>query len=176
MQNQGTGDFGMKRLALFGSIALIITLSVGCMKMRTNTSPPSLTDDAVPRLNIREPVSLHNSAPQVGEIVIGGWTGWTVHANLYKYTESTIGAVKNALEMQNIQVADDATKILELSVYEAPSKQNTWNFSVTTALRVRTGDGYEHLCRQHEPRKWVRNDFRNGKHLGQVHHEDVRRQ
>ena len=133
----------MTRIALLGSFAIVFVFSTGCMNMRTNISPPSLADDAVPTLNIQQPVSLRNSASQAGEVVIGGWTGWTVHADLYKYTESTIGAVRTALETQNIEVSDSASKILELSVYEASSQQNTWNFTVNAALRVRTGDGYE---------------------------------
>jgi hypothetical protein len=133
----------MKRMALLGSFGLVFVISIGCMNMRTNTRPPSLPDDAVPSLNIQQPIALQNSAPQAGEVVIGTWAGWKVHADLYKYTESTIGAVRNALETQNIEVADGAAKILELAVYEASSKQNMWNFTVKTALRVRTGDGYE---------------------------------
>ena len=139
--SESRGERTMKRIAMFGICAAILVVLPGCMSMRTNTRAPGISEEAVPRLQIEQPVAFRNSAPSSGDIVIGKWVGWTVYADLHKYTESSIAAAKNVLERQNISVKDDADKVLELSVYSATSEQGMLTFKVTTALRVRTGDG-----------------------------------
>lgn len=89
------------------------------------------------------PVAFRNVSSQAGDILIGRWNGWKIYADLYKYTESSIGTAKNILERQNLKVNNTADKILELSVYDAKSEQGSWAFQVTTALRVKTGNGLQ---------------------------------
>ena len=135
----------MNRLAQLTTFALVLIVSSGCFNMRTNTRPPTLSEGTVPQLNVQQPVALRNSSPNVGETIIGRWGGWKVHADLHKYTESAIGALRTALESQSIEVSDEASKTMELSVYNAHSQQNMWNFTAKASLRVRTGDGYEQI-------------------------------
>jgi len=131
----------MKRIVKLGMFIIIFLFLTGCINYRTNTKAPILPDNAVPNLNVLLPVSFRNVASKSGDILIGRWNSWKVYADLYKYTESSIGAAKNILERQNIKVNNSADKILELSVFDAKSETGTWLFQVTTALRVKTGNG-----------------------------------
>jgi len=137
---EGQAEGTMKRIAMFGIFVAVLVVLSGCISMRTNTRPPVIWAEAVPRLhNIDQPVALRNAAPSSGEVVIGEWIGWTVYADLHNYTESSIIAAKNVLKSQSIRVEDDADKVLELSVYRATSEQGWVTFTAMTALRVRTG-------------------------------------
>ncbi|OEU76834.1 MAG: hypothetical protein BA864_03565 [Desulfuromonadales bacterium C00003093] len=131
----------MKQIVKLGMCVVILLLLFGCMSMRTNTKAPMLPDNAVPNINVKQPVAFKNISSKSGDIIIGKWVGWKVYGDLYKFTESSIGTAKNILERQNIKVTNSAGKILELSVYDAKSEQGAFIFGVTTALRVRTGDG-----------------------------------
>ncbi len=73
--------------------------------------------------------------------MVGKWSNARVYADLYKYTESAIGAAKKVLQKQNIDVKETADKVLELSVIRAKAEQGFFSFRSTTELRVRTGDG-----------------------------------
>lgn len=123
-------------------ISIFLLLS-GCINYRTNTKAPILPDNSIPNLNVLLPVTFRNVSSKSGDILIGRWNGWKIYADLYKYTESSIGTAKNILERQNLIVKDNAEKILELSVYDAKSEQGTWTFQVSTALRVKTGNGLQ---------------------------------
>lgn len=131
----------MKQITILGICAAVLLALSGCMSMHTNTRMPGISEEKLPRLQSEQPVAFRNGAPNVGDIVIGKWTGWTVYGDLHKYTESTIAAAKNVLERQNISVKDNANKSLELTVYSAESEQGWVTFRVRAALRVKTGDG-----------------------------------
>ncbi len=122
-------------------IAVIFLSGCGGMSMRTNTKVPVVTDYVAPTLNVSQTLAIKNISTNVGDIVIGHWTGWTVYADLYKYTDTSIGILKNILAEQNINVSSSAAKTLELSVYDAESIQGGWVFKASTSLRVKTGDG-----------------------------------
>jgi len=131
----------MKQIAKLGMGVTILLVLSGCMSMRTDTKATALPDNAVPKLNVKQPVALRNVAAKAGDLVIGKWVGWTVYGDMYKFTESAIGTAKTSLEQQNIQVKNSADKVLELSVHDAKSEQGAWTFAATTALSVKTGDG-----------------------------------
>lgn len=135
----------MNRTAMLSIGTAILIMLSGCLNlsMRTNTQAPSISDEAVPRLHIEQPVAFRNAAPSSGDIVIGEYSNWTIYADLHKYTESSIAAAKNVLERRSIRVKDDADKVLELSVYRATSEQGAFIIKETAVLRVRTGDGLE---------------------------------
>lgn len=131
----------MKKTAKLGMCIGIFLLLPGCINYRTNTKAPILPDNAIPNLNVLQAVSFRNVASQSGDILIGGWTGWRIYADLYKYTESSIATAENILQRQNIKVRNSADKTLELAVYDATSERGAWAFQVTTSLRVKTGNG-----------------------------------
>jgi len=133
----------MKRSAMFATCAAFGMVLPGCLSIdiRTNTRAPSVSEEAVPMLHIKQSVAFRNAAPSSGEVLIGEWSNMRVYADLHKYTESAIGAATNVLKRQNISVDDDADKILELSVFGAKTEEGMWTFRSTTEMRVRTGDG-----------------------------------
>jgi PBP1b-binding outer membrane lipoprotein LpoB len=123
-------------------VAVLFVLS-GCHSIRTNTKASILPDNAVSKINVDGSVSLKNVAEKKGDIMIRKSGGWKVYADLYKYTDSAIGTAKNVLEKQNIKVADNADKVLELAVYDTKFVNNVFSETVSLRLRVRTGDGQE---------------------------------
>ena len=134
----------MNRIIRFSLFIFFILISSGCgMTMRTNTQVPSIAIKEINEMSFKNDVSLRNVATNKGEEQIGKWIGWKVIGDLYKYTESAIGAAKNSLEEQGIEVNDNADKVLELAVFDALSEQGMVKFRLTTKLRVKTGDGLE---------------------------------
>jgi len=131
----------MKRAVKLSVVFIIYIALSSCMTMHTNTKAPIISDNAVPKLYVKHPLAIRNASLNSGDIIIGKWIGgWKVLGDLYKYTESSVGAARNILERQNIKIEDDASRVLELSVFDVKSLQGN-KFTVTTVLRVRTGNG-----------------------------------
>ncbi len=86
----------------------------------------------------------------LGDIRIGQIRAWRVYGDLYKFTESAIGAARDILEKNHIKVQNGANKVLELSVFDAKSKLaaplSDSMFTETIALRVRTSSGLTKEC------------------------------
>jgi len=125
------------------SVAVVVFLLLpGCVtrKFQTNTTASNISVSSVPNLIVTQPVSLKNSSPQSGDAVIAEYFGWEVYGDLHKFTESAVGATKNALERQNATISDTADKVLELSVRGVELEEGAVTFRVTTTLSVRTGD------------------------------------
>ncbi|MBU1055902.1 MAG: hypothetical protein KKC46_19050 [Proteobacteria bacterium] len=133
----------MKQIVKIGICITILLVLSGCWSIRTNTKAPVFPDNAVSKLNVKQPVGLINSSSRSGEIAIGKMTGVTVYGDLYKFTESSISALMKIFEKQNIEIDNSASKTLALSVYDAKSEMGEGYFIITTALRVRTGDDLE---------------------------------
>ena len=132
----------MNQISKLCMLLFVFIVFSGCMTMtmQTNTQPFIVQDSDIPLLNSKESVMLENVSLKSGDIIIGKWTGWEVKGDLHKFTDAAIGTAKDILERQNIKVEKYANKILELSVFDAKSEQGWVMFSVTTKLRVRTGN------------------------------------
>jgi len=131
----------MKQIVKLGMCVAILLVLFACKSFRANTKAPTLPDNEVRTLNIKQPVAFSNVSSQSGDITLGKWLGAKAVGDLYEFTESSIGAAKNIFERQGIEVTSSANKILELSVYDAKVKQGMVMFEVKATLRVRTGDG-----------------------------------
>lgn len=146
----------MKRTKLFGICTSIFVVLSGCMGMKSTTKAPIIEDVTVPRLQITQPVALRNTAPNSGAKMISDTGSFFVYADLHQYTKSSISAAKKILEAQNVEVRDDAEKVMELSIYKATSTIARWAFNATTYLRVKTGNG---LLKEYTATQRHRNGF-----------------
>jgi len=110
----------MKRTIKLGTllILVIVLCSCGTFKLQTQPAPYFLPDNAILKLNTSHPVAIKNVSSSVSgtEDVLCGWRTIRVMGNLYYFTESTIGIVKDALQRKKIALDDKADKILALAV------------------------------------------------------------
>lgn len=135
------GEVMKMMVKLFVSV-VVLSLMAGCMKMRTNTQPPTLGANSVPKLYVKQPVAVRNASAEKGDKIVGKWFGWRVYADLHKYTESAVGATKDILAKQDIKIGEGG-KMLDLAITDVLSEQGMVKFRETTTLSVKTGSGLE---------------------------------
>ena len=112
---------------------------LGCIPNYTNTQPRYMSDNELVELDIKNPVAIKNTNTSKDKIRWCTDFGNSYYGNLFDYTESAIGIVKNVFERQGVIIDDASDKTLELSVDTAKCSLG----SVTTTLHVKTGSGIE---------------------------------
>ena len=73
----------------------------------------------VPELNVSQPVRLINMQTDNKEILIGKHMGHKWMGNLTEWTDVAVSLLRTELQKRNIDVTEDAPKVLKLSITRA---------------------------------------------------------
>lgn len=112
--------------------------------IKTNLESRYVSDAELPKLTATKPLALKNASLNTVETQLCAYDRhYLVFGNLFNFTNSALGTVKNALERKGVVIDEKAAKILELSVYEVDCMPETWTFKTVSGLRIRTDDGVE---------------------------------
>jgi hypothetical protein len=122
-------------------VCLIVFIFLGGCTYRPNVEPSFLSEDSLPKLNVKHPVAIINSSKSPGEIKLCGSWPHTVVGDMYKYTDTAVAIAKNTLQRNNIQVDNAADSKIELSVQ--PSCTFGLSKQAIVKLKVKTGSGLE---------------------------------
>lgn len=96
----------------------------------------------VPELSVSQPVSLINVQTDNKDILIGKNMGHKWMGNLTKWTDVAVGLLQTELQKRDINVTEDAPKVLKLSITQAEIIPGAWAIRCILNLKVETGDGY----------------------------------
>lgn len=134
----------MRKTLAIGTLAILVSLfGSGCMTFHTKVQTTHVSSAAVIKVSATQPVAVMNvstNAPGTEQLV-GKWIGWKVRGSLFDFTESAVGAAREALKSSNVKISGEANKRLELTIDKATSVQGAAVFCATVVLKVKTGSG-----------------------------------
>jgi hypothetical protein len=96
----------------------------------------------VPELSVSQPVSLINGQSDNKEILIGKYMGHKYMGNFTEWTDVAVSLLQTELQKRDINVTEDAPKLLKLSITQAEIIPGMWAIRCILNLKVETGDGY----------------------------------
>jgi len=124
-------------------VFFIILCSCGINKIYPKIESRYLPDNAIQNIKLTKSVAITNSSIGKEETRLCGLNKREWWGKLYDITETSISITKNALQRKNIIIDDKADKMLALSV-DRFTCQPGWNdTTITSTLKVKTGNGLE---------------------------------
>jgi hypothetical protein len=96
----------------------------------------------VPELSVSQPVRLINVQTDNKEILIGKYMGHKWMGNLNEWTDVAVSLLQTELQKRDINVTEDAFKVLKLNIIQAELIWGAWAIRCILNLKVETGDGY----------------------------------
>ncbi|PIP38807.1 MAG: hypothetical protein COX19_10645 [Desulfobacterales bacterium CG23_combo_of_CG06-09_8_20_14_all_51_8] len=133
IRNSFSGN--IKFLFLF----VLISLCVACSIKRhyDPTNQVSIDPESLPNVTISSPVTLINSQDSNEETLL--WTVMSVnefYGNLHLWTEETIRALTQAIELKGGKVVENSDKVIKVSVVEISVDINMWTSTQTAYVTV----------------------------------------
>ena len=139
----------MKRRIMLGAFLVIgAVLFSGCVTLHARPQSKSSLVNTSIKLNVTQPVAIKNvssKTPGDEEVLCKLSYACKIKGNLYVFTESAVGTVKEIMQKNNITIDDKADKKLELSINSVEAVANPWSGHCTArvTLTVKTGSGLQ---------------------------------
>lgn len=126
----------------------VLTVLAGCA-MHGIPNPRPLNASVAADLRAAKAVQVVNAQASKEEIVIGRVGLGKMMGNLHEWTESAATLLKSELKKRSVAVADDAPKVLKLTITSAHLSSRPMGAASTVKIKVETGDGATVLLEGH---------------------------
>jgi hypothetical protein len=149
----------MKQKASFVATLIFVMVVCGCaIKMHPKVEAKHLPDNTVIKIKTNHPVVVKNVSTDQEEKLWCQIRAYHHFGKLYDVSEATLGIVKDGLLRNKILLSENANKILELSVDAISCEGGAYTeATITSTLRVRTGNGKEKIFKGVDNTKFIAN-------------------
>jgi hypothetical protein len=150
-----------KKLLPIGLLLFAIVALSGCSTVYV-PAPGTADYKKIPDLPPGTTVALVNAQPANDVILIGKVSSGTFNGNLHVWTDRLIQSMKETLKKKHVDVNDQSSKVLQVSIEEAKLKMvaGGWGFGCDLSWKVVTGVGTT-LTLTNEISHWKAEDASN---------------